>query len=334
MAGRKLDKKQRNELYRLCRMSPKLSKRKIAQALGVSHSTVIRELERNSHVIGRHDDYYTQAQKAQEVTHQRRVSASKKKMRLKNETIRWYVEFHLKHAQWSPEIIAGKLTIMGYPISAEAIYQWINLERPDLKSSLLIAGKSRRRRRAVVGSRVKPQAAAPKRSIDLYTTEAKERQRIGHFEIDAMHGKQGGRVVQNKIDRKSRKMFLDFATSLEAKPYADLCIARLKRDIPPGVLRTLLQDNGAEHSDHARLELALGVMTFFCHPYCASERGTVENRNRVLRRFLPKGTDLDDISEEFLEWVEDYFNNRPMKVLGFKTPNQVWEEEEELLLAA
>jgi IS30 family transposase len=47
----------------------------------------------------------------------------------------------------------------------------------------------------------------------------------------------------------------------------------------------------------------------------------------VLRRFLPKGTDFDDISEEFLRWVEDYFNNRPMKVLGFKTPNQVWEEE-------
>jgi IS30 family transposase len=89
----------------------------------VSHSTVIRELERNSLVIDRHDDYYTQAQKAQEATHQRRVSASKKKMRLKNETIRWYVEFHLKYVQWSPEIIAGKLTIMGYPISAEAIYQ-------------------------------------------------------------------------------------------------------------------------------------------------------------------------------------------------------------------
>jgi IS30 family transposase len=53
----------------------------------------------------------------------------------------------------------------------------------------------------------------------------------------------------------------------------------------------------------------------------------------VLRRFLPKGTDFDDISEEFLEWVEDYFNNRPMKVLGFKTLNQVWAEEE-LLLAA
>ena len=326
MAGTKLKKEQRNELYRLCRMSPKMSYRGIAREIGVSHSTVIRELKRNSHVIGRHEDYYTQAQKAQEATHQRRVTASKKKMRLKTKEIRWYTEFHLKQAQWSPEIIAGKLTVMGQPISAEAIYQWINAERPDLKSSLLIAGKSRRRRRAVAVSRVRPQAASPKRSIDLYTTEAKERQRIGHFEIDAMHGRQGGAVVQNKIDRKSRKMFLDFASSLQAKSYADLCIERLKRDIPVGVLKTLLQDNGAEHSDHSRLELALGVVAFFCHPYCASERGTVENRNRVLRRFLPKGTDFDNISKDFLEWVEDYFNNRPMKVLGFKTPNQVWEE--------
>jgi hypothetical protein len=57
MAGKKLDKKHRNVLYRLCRMSPKLSKRKTARALGVSHSTVIRELERNSKVVGRHDDY-------------------------------------------------------------------------------------------------------------------------------------------------------------------------------------------------------------------------------------------------------------------------------------
>ena len=56
-----------------------------------------------------------------------------------------------------------------------------------------------------------------------------------------------------------------------------------------------------------------------CLPIC--------HRNMVLRRFLPKGNYFDGISEEFLRWVEDCFNNRPMKVLGFKTPNQVWEEE-------
>jgi len=324
--GKKLTKSKRILLYRLHRMSPKLSLRAIAREVGVSHSTVVRELERNSRVIERHDDYYTQAQKSQEAAHERRVAASKRKMRLKTKEIRWYSEFHLRHAQWSPETIAGKLTSMGHRISAEAIYQWINHERTDLKSSLLIAGRSRRRRRTVLGARPKPQAAAPKRSIDLYTTEAKERQSIGHFEMDAMHGKQGGRVVQNKIDRKSRKMFLDFAPTLEAQPYADLCIERLRRDIPQGALKTLLQDNGAEHADHARLERSLSVTTFFCHPYCASERGTVENRNKALRRFLPKGANFDDIAPEFLEWVEDYYNNKPMKVLGFKTPNQVWKE--------
>lgn len=330
--GKKLTKADRLELYRLNRMSPKLSLRGIARELGVCHSTVIRELRRSSKVFDRHDDYYTQAQKAQEAAHQRRVAASKQKMRLKTKEIRWYAEFHLRNVQWSPETIAGKLTFLGHPISAEAIYQWINHERPELKGSLLIAGKSRRRRRTVVVARPKPQAAAPKRSIDLYTTEAKERQSIGHFEMDAMHGKQGGRVVQNKIDRKSRKMFLDFAPTLEARPYADLCIERLRRDIPQEALKTLLQDNGAEHADHARLEHALSVTTFFCHPYCASERGTVENRNKALRRFLPKGANFDEIPPEFLEWVEDYYNNKPMKVLGFKTPNQVWKEG--LLLAA
>jgi transposase, IS30 family len=323
--GKKLDKAQRTQLYKLQRMGG-LTARCIAQELGVHHSTVLREIERSSALFGWQDDYYTQAQKAQEASHQRRVTASKKKMRLKSGTIRHYVDLHLREAQWSPEIIAGKLTLMGYPISAEAIYQWINIERPDLKSSLLIAGRSRRRRRAVATSRGKPQAAAPKRSVELYTDEAKKRESIGHLELDAMHGKQGGRVVQNKIDRRSRKMFLDFAPCLEAKPYADLCLERLKRDIPLGVLKSILQDNGAEHSDHLRLEQELKILTYFCHPYSASERGTVENRNKALRRFLPKGSDFEGIPDEFLEWVEDYYNNRPMKVLGFKTPNAIWNE--------
>jgi IS30 family transposase len=53
----------------------------------------------------------------------------------------------------------------------------------------------------------------------------------------------------------------------------------------------------------------------------------VENRNKSLRRFLPKGENVDGIPNDYLEWVEDYVNNMPMKVLGFKTPNQVWNEE-------
>jgi IS30 family transposase len=78
--GKKLTKADRLGLYRLSRMSPKLSLRGIARELGVCHSTVVRELRRSSKVFDRHDDYYTQAQKAQEAAHQRRVAASKQNL--------------------------------------------------------------------------------------------------------------------------------------------------------------------------------------------------------------------------------------------------------------
>lgn len=303
------------------------SARKISRELGRSHSTILRELKRNASVIDPHADYYTWAQSTHEAAHQRRSAASKAKMRLKRQEIRNYVNLHLVAAQWSPQIISGRLKRLGYYISAEAIYQYINIERPDLKSSLLIAGKSRRRRHAGRRHRVRIIAAATKRSIEVLPQEAKERSDIGHFELDALQGKRGSAAIQVKVDRCSRKVFIDKALSLEAKPYADLLIARLLKDVPQGILKTFLQDNGSEHADHQRVDNVLKVLSHFCHPYCASERGTVENRNKSLRRFFPKGTDLSDIPQDFIEWVEDYFNNMPMKVLGFKTPNEIWQEK-------
>lgn len=321
----KLKKEERTRLF--CMKRLRYSNRAIARELGRSHSTILRELKRNTSAFEPHYDYYTQAQKAHEAACERRSIASKRKMRLKSLEIRCYVELHLKCAQWSPETIAGRLTLLGYPVSAEAIYQFINMERPDLKSSLLIAGRSRRRRRIGKRHRPKPIAAAEKRSIELLPAAAKERLEIGHFELDALLGNRGGAALQVKVDRCSRKLFLDRAASLESEPYADLLIQRVMRDIPEGILKTLLQDNGSEHADHARVDKVLKILSHFCHPYCACERGTVENRNKALRRFFPKGVDLSDIPLEFIEWVEDYFNNMPMKVLGFRTPNEVWSKQ-------
>ena len=321
----KLKKEERARLFRMRRF--RYSARAIARELGRSHSTILRELKRNASAIDPQADYYTQAQKAHESAYRRRSAASKGKMRLKCPEIQNYVELHLKGAEWSPEIIAGRLGRLGYHISAEAIYQYINIERPDLKSSLLIAGKSRRRRRAGKRHRVRILPAATKRSIEVLPLAVKERTEIGHLELDALQGQRGGAAIQVKVDRCSRKLFLDSAPSLESEPYADLLIKRLLRDIPEGILKTILQDNGSEHADHHRIDQVLKVLSYFCHPYCASERGTVENRNKSLRRFFPKGADLSGIPAEFLEWVEDYFNNLPMKVLGFKTPNEVWAEK-------
>ena len=325
MKKSKLKKDERTRLFRMRRF--RYSTRAIGRELGRSHSTILRELKRNASAIDLHADYYTQAQRAHEAAHKRRSAASKGKMRLKCPEIRNYVELHLVAAEWSPEIIAGRLGRLGYRISAEAIYQYINIERPDLKSSLLIAGKSRRRRRAGKRQRVRILPAAPKRSIEVLPQAAKERTEIGHLELDALQGERGSSAIQVKVDRCSRKIFLDRAASLESEPYADLLIQRLLKDIPEGIIKTILQDNGSEHADHQRVDRTLKALSHFCHPYCASERGTVENRNKSLRRFFPKGADFSGIPQEFIEWVEDYFNNMPMKVLDFKTPNESWAEK-------
>jgi IS30 family transposase len=322
---KKLTKEERIRLFRMRRLG--YSAHATARALCRSHSTILRELKRNASAIEPHADYYTHAQRAQELAHKRRSTASRRKMRLKCGAIRWSVEFHLVQAHWSPATIAGRLSLQGLKISAEAIYQYINLEKPELKGSLLIAGKSRRRRRSGMRQRIRLLPAAPKRSIEALPTAAKERQELGHFELDALLGKRGGPAFQVKVDRCARKLFIDRVESLESESYADKLIWRLQRDVPRGVLKTILNDNGTEHAAHQRVDATLGVRSHFCHPYCASERGTVENRNKALRRFLTKGGDFSGLNQDFIEWVEDYFNNLPMAVLGFKTPNEVWKEK-------
>jgi IS30 family transposase len=297
--------------------------RLIAVNLGRAPSTISNELRRNKTAYESGEPFWVRGGAADELFRRRRSAASRK-MRLKSRVIRHFVELHLQEARWSPEIIAGRLSILGYKISAEAIYQFINVERPDLKGCLLIAGKSRRRRRTGKRARRLKQPAASKRSIEFLPEAARERRKIGHFELDAVVGKRGGAVIQNKTCRHSRRVFFDIAPNLEAKPYSDVLIKRLSRDVPSIHRHSILQDNGVEHACHQQVDAALGTLSFFCHPYCASERGTVENRNGVLRRFFPKGSHFDDIPVEYVEWVEDQINNTPMRVLKFKTPNEVW----------
>jgi IS30 family transposase len=327
--NKKLSFDERVILYKLHKLH--YSNRAIAIELGCHHKTVGEELKRNAKFIPPHSDYITQARATDDAFRARRKHASVR-MRLKSSAIRSYVELHLKHARWSPQVIAGKLTTLGYCISAEAIYQWIQTERHDLKQCLWVAGKSKRRRRCGKQHRKLKAPAAPKTSIELLPQAARERTEIGHFELDALHGKQGSSVMQVKVDRKSRKLFVDLVPSLEAETYSQALIARMQQSVKAGVLKTILQDNGVEHAAHPHVDASLKTQSYFCHPYCASERGTVENRNKLLRRYLPKGQDFSELPREFIDYIEQQVNSTPMKVLNYKTPDQVWEEE--LRLAA
>lgn len=92
------------------------------------------------------------------------------------------------------------------------------------------------------------------------------------------------------------------------------------------VFKSITSDNGLEFADIAELEKS-GFDVYFAHPYSSYERGTNERHNRIIRVWIPKGKDINDYDEWFIEDVEDYMNNLPRKILGCKTPAQLFEEE-------
>lgn len=323
-ASKKLNYEERHQLYRLYGLGCTL--RQIGKQLNRNVSTISREIKRNGVKRNTEKSYYQYAREAQESFIARRRESSRRKMRLDCPVIQDYVVLHLVEAGWSPEIIAGRLKRHNLLVSYESIYQWINHKRPDLKQYLKVAGRSRRRRRAEKRPRKVPQAAAIKRSIEILPIEAKTRTEIGHFEIDAVEGIKGGKVLQNITDRKSRKVFLTKVASLKSAEYSEVVSQRLQI-VPEQVRHTMLLDNGAENSNHAFLDKTLNMTSYFCHPYCSSEKGTVENRNRIIRRFIAKHTDFEFIPEDWIQYIEDVINNTPLKILGFKTPQEVWNEE-------
>lgn len=278
------------------------------------------------------EDSFTVARILTEEASTRKSIASRKKMRLKNETIRQFVEEKLKN-YWTPETIANRLSIehKGEKISYEAIYQWINEERPELKEYLPIAGKSRKRRRTGKKQRKPLPVSVPKKSIEIRPLDINKRIRIGDFELDAVLSCKGAlSALQVLVDRRTRKVFLQRVSCLETEHYCEKLIKRIHCDIPR--IHSITSDNGSEHWNFYKVESCLNIEWFFCHPYCASERGTVENRNKVIRRFFPKGTNFDEIPDDFIQWLEDFINNYPLGVLNYQTPNETWMYE--LKLAA
>ena len=325
---KKLNFKERQDIYRYRRLG--YGKSRIADVLKRDKSTIKRELDRNEDLIS--DQGLTSYQIAEQA-HERYLAKKRSagsRMRLKSKKIQEYVETKLKE-KWSPEIIAGRLK-KEHPeckISYEAIYQWINEERADLKEYLLIGGKSKRRRRIGKNNNRKPKHKfkALKKGIELRPKEADERKEIGHFEQDTVVSKQSTNAIQNITDRKSRKVFLDLVPCLKSDVYSTSLINRFQTDVPQKARKSLTSDNGVENSMFDKVEKTLGLPSFFARPYCSSDKGTVENRNRVIRRTFPKGTDFSKVDIASLKALEDKINNTPLKILGYRTPNEEWFED-------
>jgi IS30 family transposase len=252
---------------------------------------------------------------------------------------------------WSPEQIAHRLKV-DFPddesmrISHEAIYQSLFIEgRGALKRELvtcLRTGRALREPRA--RSRNKPQGHV---TADVVLrerpAEAEDRAVPGHWEGDLIIGT-GRSAIGTLVERSSRSTLLVHLPRMEgwgAKPYvkngpslggygavamnASLTASMTK--LPEQLRKTLTWDRGKELSGHAQFALETGTRVFFADPHSPWQRPTNENTNGLLRQYFPKGTDLSRWSAEDLEAVAHALNNRPRKILGWRTPAEVFEEQ-------
>jgi transposase, IS30 family len=161
-------------------------------------------------------------------------------------------------------------------------------------------------------------------SIEQRPARVQKRKEFGHVEGDFIEsGRNGTGSLLVLVERKTRYPFLAYCADRSAVAVNDL-IFHLLRDVP---LKSLTLDNDVSFKKHHMLSKLINASVFFCHPYTSNEKGTVENRNRAVRRTVPKKTNLSQVSAETIRMVETKMRNRPMKCLGYKTPQEAWDAE-------
>ncbi len=292
-----------------------ISLRDIGCRLNRSHTTISRELRRNLW-CGRH--YYIRG--TQEL-YERRLKQRAQRFRLKTQSIRCFVHRKL-NIGWTPELIAGRLREFdSYKyVCHESIYQYIYIEAPELIECL---ARKHRKRRTKNPYRSTVEHIKNRVSIDVRPVEVDERETVGHWESDSMVGgdrKSGLNVI---IERATRLVNISLVKNKTSRATKTVIIRRLSKH-PDKLVKSITYDNGSENVLHQEINAKLGVQSFFCKPYHSWEKGSVEQVNGLIRRYLPKGTNFNNVTTTEINRIEKRLNNRPRKCLNYQTPYEMF----------
>lgn len=292
--------------------------REIARALGRGIGTISEEIRRNQ-VKGTYD-----AKKAEHKAHVRRKYSKQQCLKVvSNIELRRYVEEKLQ-LEWSPELIAGRIKKIDRHlprVSPKAIYAFVYSVYGRPFEQFLYSKVVKKKGGPERGTTV---VMDGRTSIEKRPKSVEKRKEFGHVEGDFIEsGKDGTGSLLVLVERKTRYPFIEYCAD-RSTAAVNALIFNLLRHIS---LKSLTLDNDVSFKKHKALSELIGAVVFFCHPYTSSEKGTVENRNRAIRRTVPKKTDLSQVSEETIRMIEWKLRNRPMKCLGYKTPQEAWDAE-------
>lgn len=308
----------RNEVSLLLRLG--YSQRAVAEALGVSPSTICRELARNTKAAS---SYH--AQYARVVARARRAAANALRTKLlAYPKLARIVERKLARND-SPEQIAGWLRgrRAKLRVAAQTIYDWVYLHaRHLLKHLHCRKGKYRRTREAGLRRAFRDKQKEGRR-ITARPARILERSSYGHWEGDSVVGKAQSGAIATFVERKSGYLLATVLPDKTARSF-ELAARRCFGVVPDRYRRTLTLDNGVEMSNYEAMEQTNQFTVYFAQPYHSWERGTNENTNGLLRFYFPKKMSFAHLTQEMLDEAVKQLNTRPRKRLGYKTPEQMF----------
>ncbi|SFH92854.1 IS30 family transposase [Halpernia frigidisoli] len=307
-------------------LETKISKTQIAVIIGVDRSTIYRELQRNIPERGSTAKRYI-AQHAQNKTDKRH--REKRKAMVLTDELKLRISGLMMHEKWSPELIAKRLAADGEcQISHETIYKWIwtakhsnreeHKEYKTLCKHLRYTGRQQKR----YNEKDKRGAIIGRIGIDKRPKIVEERSRIGDIEVDLMMGSNHKSALLVMTDRTTLVTMIEKLKSKNAEEVYQKMNTRLIR-FDSSWIKTITFDNGKEFAYHHKIGKDLNASTYFTRPYTSQDKGTVENRIGVIRRFFPKKTDLRNISEARIKEVEKLLNYRPIRKFNYKNPIEV-----------
>lgn len=313
-----LGQKERDRIFLL--KSKGMTNSAIAKRLGRDKTTIGRELVRNIHK--KLHQYLPDT--AQRKANKRKERGRKQKYTIKEPRLTRRIIRLLKRG-WSPDIIAGRLkrTKQSY-LNQESVYQFIYSKEGRNLNLRHYLRRSHRIRRSKQGRHSRKGIGIPNRvDIDKRPKIVEKRIQFGHWEGDSVVYNHHRRALGTSVERKTRKTIIFKPRDLTAKEKAR-CLIRRYWKLPLQAKRTMTYDNGREAAAHETVTAAIGMKFFFAKTYASWQRGTNENRNGLVRFYLPKETDLDRVSHRQIRRVERLINNRPMKILGYQTPNEAF----------
>lgn len=291
------------------------TQKQIARTVGVSESTISRELSRNKAKRGKYS-----AARAQMLADERKERF--KRRRIFNSTMRRFIDKKLREEQWSPEQINGYCKINGIEmVSVERIYQYIRKDKAEGGNLYtFLRHKLKHRKRPVSNIRVH---IKDRIGIEHRPPIVDEKKRFGDLEIDTLIGKDGKGAILSIVERTKAFVLIE---KLEKGKNAEAVKKAVIRLLMPykGKIHTITSDNGKEFAEHKAIARALDIDFYFANPYSSWERGLNEYTNKLIRQYIPKGTDFKNVSNEEVKEIQYKLNRRPRKKLNYKTPAQLF----------